>query len=366
MTGSTSERSHGLPGPDPALWRRIVVILAVVVAMDLAFVLAVAALLDPWLAPVTAALAGVVGAGPARLLQWVLMVAPILAVFLWAQIGYTRRQTLAAVDARVVGEDEYPDLYARTTRLAAAADVAVPRVAVVETSVPNSFTVGSPRDAVVVVSEGLLSALSEDELDAVLAHELAHVVNRDATVMTLAGFLPALAGDGRSVLGDRVGDLAGSLAFWALVVGGAYLLALPSLSSTGPGSLVVVAGAVLAAAVFGSVLLGLLAAPVVVLARRLSRYREFAADRAGALVAGSPAALASALRTLDDEAESPPATDSRSSIETARIRGLCLLPHGFGSAGTAGDDGVRVETRSHPPTQERIRRLRELAAEFRA
>jgi len=101
-----------------------------------------------------------------------------------------------------------------------------------------------------------------------------------------------------------------------------------------------------------------------VLSRRLSRYREFAADRGGAVLSGDPVALASALETLDDGRVG---TDRSPVATTQSVRGLCLLPHGFESAADDDDDaedGFYVRTRSHPPTEERVARLRELTAEM--
>ena len=110
----------------------------------------------------------------------------------------------------------------------------------------------------------------------------------------------------------------------------------------------------------------MLATPVVYLAHRLSHDREFVADRAGAQLVGDPAALASALRKLDDDIETTPATDLRST--GSMVSELCLLPHGFVRDDEAGpivedEDGFHIRLRSHPPTSERIERLRALAAE---
>ncbi|PSQ20058.1 protease [Halobacteriales archaeon QS_8_69_26] len=354
---------------DSDLARPIALTLALVLAIDLAFVLVVAYLLRPWFAPLAGALGGT------TLPVWPLAAVPALVAFVWAQLRYTRRGTLAEVDAREVGPDEYPDLHGRVARLARGANVAVPAVAVAPTAVPNSFTVGGPTDAVVVVSEGLLDALDDDQLDAVLAHELAHVKNRDATVMTLASFLPSLVDDDYSLLADLLPgewEGSGSLAFWGGVLGVLYVLGLgafdaPAFGLQYTGAFVVL---VVFSVLFGSAVLGLLAAPVLVLSRRLSRYREFAADRAGALLSGKPGALASALESLDGGGH--PGADRRAVATTQSVRGLCLLPHGFDpdeSAEAADDpvdaeDGFYVRTRSHPPTGDRIARLRELTAEM--
>ncbi|MWG33002.1 M48 family metalloprotease [Halomarina oriensis] len=327
----------------------MVATLAAVLVVDTLAVAVLALLVRPWLAPLGGMLGDALGVSAPPAVAWLAFGLPALAAFLWVQLRYTRRETLDAVDAEVVGPREHPDLHARITRLAAQADVAVPAVAVAETEMANSFAVGGTRDATVVVSTGLLERLDDAQLDAVLAHELAHVKNRDATVMTLATFLPAVARGEYSLL-DAVTPrgVPTSVSFLAIVavLGGGALAA----AATGaPGGSL--AGAVvltLFVVLFGGVLLGLAAAPVVYLGERLAHDREFAADRAGALAVGSPAALAGALRALDTDGE--PAADARS----LAVSGLCLLPHGFGGAATA----------THPSTADRIERLKLLNTDF--
>jgi heat shock protein HtpX len=345
---------------------RILVTLALVLAVDLAFVGLVGFLLSPFLTRLRAAVAAAFGVGVPPVVQWVGIGGVALSVFVYAQLRYTRQNTLAEVDAETVGPGTHPDVHERLRRLARGSGVSKPRLAVAETEVANSFTVGGPGDAVVVVSEGLLEALDGDELDAVLAHELAHLKNRDATVMTLATFLPAMVNGDFSPLSDLLPaglcdrsslvygvGLAGLYLFSAAVVGGPVL---------GFESAVVFVTVVFIVVLFGGVALGVLATPVVFLSRDLSRYREFAADRAGAVVTGDPAAMASALRTLDDDTRVPE-TDARRADAT--IGGLCLLPHGLpGEEGTDRDDDFRVEVQSHPPTGDRLARLRDLAAEM--
>jgi heat shock protein HtpX len=342
-----------LPERDAALTRRMVATLLAVLAVDALAVCVLALLVRPWLAPLGGALGAALGVAVPPAVAWVALCLPALVAFCWVQVRYTRRRTLAAVEARVVGPRERPALHGRVTRLAAQADVRVPAVAVVDSEVPNSFAVGGPRDATVAVSTGLLDALDDAQLDAVLAHELAHVKNRDAAVMTLATFLPAVARGEYSLLDavtprgvSRSAAFGGVLA--VLVVG-----ALGAVAAGAPGGTLV--GAVLLTGfvlAFGGVALGVAAAPVVHLAARLAHDREFAADRAGALAVGSPTALADALRTLDGV--EAPSDDARS----LAVDGLCLLPHGFGG----GDRDERVGGETHPPTAERIERLRALTA----
>ncbi|WP_255193897.1 M48 family metalloprotease [Natronobeatus ordinarius] len=328
--------------------------LALVLAIDLAFALVLVALLEPWLAPLLAAL----GIG-STLGRYALLIALVLTGLVWVQLRYTRQELLAEADAEPITAESHPDLHARVTRLSTLADLRVPTVAVADTDVPNSFAVGGLRSGTVVVSEGLLETLTDDELDAVLAHELVHLANRDAVVMTLASFLPALVADEYSPLEEALPDGTKPL-FWGALAVGCYVLAatalgVPIASLEGLAQFGI---AVAVTVLLGGVALGLLATPVVFLSRGLSRQREFVADRDGARLAGDPAALASALATLDEVA-TPPSEDAR--VRYRGLDGMCLLPHGFDD-GVVADDGFHVETRSHPPTDERIARLRELAA----
>jgi heat shock protein HtpX len=335
---------------DRRLRLRMALTLAAVLAVDAVFAVVVASLLYPWLSALQGALAAA-GLALPQPLWWTLVVGTGLALVAWAHYGYARSQLLAAVDAAPADAESHPDVHGRLTRLAATIDLEPPDLAVADTDVPNSLAVGRPGDATVVVSEGLLDRLDDDQLDSVLAHELSHVSNRDAAVMTLASFLPAMAADQYNPLtGKRPAAVGAALV--ALHAVGAMLL--------GPvGGLASVAGAallVLFTLLFGGVALGLLAAPVLMLARRLSRDREFVADAAAARISGAPAALATALQELAGEDHDPPDEDVRATPDG--VRGMCLLPYGF--------DGERDDwaaTRSHPPVEDRVARLREFVGE---
>jgi heat shock protein HtpX len=319
--------------------------LGAVLAIDLLFVCLLALLIDPFVATGVAGLARALGvAEPAAVVRWGVEVVVVLVAFVGVQLAYVRRATLASANAATVSVDERPELVGRVERLSQVAGVRTPAVAVAPSSVPNSFTVGGVANATLVVSEGLLAALDPDELDAVLAHELAHVANRDVRVMTLSSLLPALA-DGE--LSPSRTPTTTAVSLLGVVV--LYALSIPHLG----GSPLAFLGALAVAALVGAVALGLLAAPVLVLARRLSRYREFAADRGGARICGSPAAMGAALRTLDGSAT--PTTDKRRAYDGG-VERLCFLPHGFEKR--AGDGAVEI--RSHPPVADRIERLQEL------
>ncbi|MFC7077322.1 M48 family metalloprotease [Haloarcula halophila] len=346
-------------GRDTHLNRRILLTLALLLVVDLAVVATAAYLLTPWLAPLRDAVAAALPFGglSAQVAWWLAVLLPALSLFVWGQLRYTRARTLNKVDAREVSQREYPDLSERVHRLAQLADMKPPTIAVADSAVPNSFAVGTIGSATLVVSDGLLETLSGDELDAVLAHELMHVKNRDATVMTLASFLPALTNGEHGLLDDMLpGERGSKLVVGALAVCGAYLLSARIMAAP-VGSLGFTLGFVVLAGitvVLGGVLLGVFTAPVVVLSRSLSKYREYAADRSAALLTGDPAALVTALETLDSEVAVTPETDKRHAYEG--VRGLCFLAGGF-RTGTE-TDRFHVETRSHPPTADRIDRLR--------
>jgi heat shock protein HtpX len=347
---------------DPGLLVRMAAALAAVLTFDALLSVSIAALLWPWLSPAGDALAAATGA-PSTLARGAVVAVPAAFGLLLAQVAYTRSRLLADVDADPASAVR-PDLDGRARRLAAQIDMDPPEVAVARTDVPNSFAVGGVGDAVVVVSEGLLERLDDDQVDAVLAHELAHIRNRDAAVLTVASFLPALATDEfrpLEALRERLGGwwrvAVGATAFAAL-----FLVGPRAVDASGPAYLVGIAALAAGTVLFGGVLLGLIASPVVLLSRNLSRYREFAADRAAAATTGDPAALATALREVDDAAPKPAAGDLRADGAVGR---LSLLPHGFGAGndgGEPGDDAFVVRTRSHPPTEERIERLRAIVA----
>lgn len=325
--------------------------LAVVLAIDLLLALSLAVLVEPWLAVVLARGGITSTAGTI-----VVLTGAVALGLLLFQLRYTRRELLAEADATVVDADETA-LTDRVTRLAAQANMPVPDVAIAASSVPNSLAIGDLGSGTVVVSRGLVDRLENAELDAVLAHELVHLKNRDALVMTVASFLPALVADDYSPLEELPSGVATLL--WAGVVLVSYLLAATFLEAP-IGSAASILQFVVAAAmtiVVGGVVLGVLAAAVLAAARSLSRHREFVADRDGARLVGDPAAMASALATLD-ERRGRPATDKR-----VAARGLCLLPNGFEATSSAAD-AITVETRSHPPIDARIARLKSLTAEM--
>src|SRR6056297_855396 len=213
----------------------------------------------------------------------------LLGSFSIAQFFFSDKLALWSMGAKEVTEDEYPDLHRKLGRLSQQADLPKPKVAVVDSKVPNAFATGrSQKNAAVCVTTGLLNALNRDELEGVLAHELAHVKNRDMMVMTIASFLSTIA-----FLVVRWGwwfggDDEGQPQVWVAII----------------ASLVVWIVSFL-------------------LIRALSRYREYAADRGGATITGKPSALASALLKISGRMENVPRDDLR---EQSEMNAFFIIP----------------------------------------
>jgi len=280
-----------------------------------------------------------------------LLVVAGVAVGFVAQFVLGDSVALRSVDARRVDREDYPDLVARVDRLAQVAGAPTPRVAVSRSAVPNAFAVGvRPSQATVVVTEGLLDALDDDELDAVLAHEIAHVRNRDVAVMSLSYFLPSLT------------YVVAIAAFYVLkgvfYVGGG----LDDVDGDGAKGVVVAIAVLVVSALVTLAISALFWLASFLLFRVLSQYREHAADRGAAAITGDPAALASALRVVDDEMSDAPDRDLRE-IDGG-LEALYIAPvdtYQFGEDRELLSSDIFPAT--HPSTEERIDRLREMVGE---
>ncbi|WP_253184508.1 M48 family metalloprotease [Natrialba sp. SSL1] len=275
---------------------------------------------------------------------------------LLVQYRYGPSAVLRSVDARPVDADAYPSLHATVTRLSSQIGIATPGVAVIDSTVPNAFAVagvGRADEEYVVVTTGLLEMLSEEELEAVLAHELAHISNRDANLMTVAWLLPTIT------------YYLAFVAFYVLY--GFYRLLGSGFSSGGSGgdsdgrALLVAIVVITVCAVVTLTVSAMFWLASVLFYRVLSREREYVADRAAATITGSPAALASALETLDSELPNQPDEDLRKL--DGGVEALYLAPledRAFGSQELISTD---IFPDTHPPTETRIDRLRELERE---
>ena len=243
----------------------------------------------------------------------------MLGGFAIAQYFFSDKLALRSMGAREVSAEEYPDLHRRVERLSQQADLPKPTIAVADTQVPNAFATGrNKKNATVAVTTALLRSLDEDELDGVLAHELAHVKNRDVMVMTIASFLSTIAF---------------FIVRWGWLLGG----------NNRQGAPVIVA-------VLVSIVVWIVS---FLLIRALSRYREYSADRGAALITGKPGALASALMTIDGRMDRVPEEDLR---QEAEMNAFFIIPIKSGFIGKIAS--------THPATENRIERLRELEREM--
>lgn len=326
----------------------LVATLGLVIVIDLSLAVALAIVVHPWVSTVLA-YAGIEATAASIAVLTVVVVGVLLVV----QLRYTRRELLAEADAAEVGPDKSA-LTDRVTRLAAQADMPTPAVALADSPAPNSMAIGEFGPGTIVVSRGLLETLDGPELDAVLAHELVHLKNRDAVVMTIASFVPALVADEYSPfegLPNWVKPISGVAAVLAGALLASSFLDAPIVTPTGLVQFVVAVAVTIGVA---GIVLGVLAAAVVGAAGSLSRHREYVADRGAAHLTGNPTALATALTALSVDDRSR--TDKR-----LATRGLCLLAHGFDPADESVDGDASIDLRTHPPVEARIDRLRELA-----
>jgi heat shock protein HtpX len=254
-------------------------------------------------------------------------VALIAAVLFLVQYFTSDKIALFSMGAHEVTPQQAPELHAAIDRLCIQANLPKPRVAIAQTQMPNAFAIGrSPHTATVCATTGLLELLEPGELEAVLAHELTHVQNRDVLVMTIASFFASIAA------------FIVQMGFWfGGVFGGS------DDNEDGPGVIVVI----LVSAVVYVISFVLLQA--------LSRYREFAADRGSAIITGRPSALITALMKISGNIQQIPQRDLRAASN--ELAAFYIFP-------PKAKQAFATLFATHPPLQARIAALQRLEAQL--
>lgn len=248
----------------------------------------------------------------------------VVIAMAWGQWYFSDKLALASMNAKVVTPEQAPELHAMIDRLCALADMPKPKVAVAVTDVPNAFATGrSPRAAAVCVTTGILQRLDADELEGVLAHELAHVAHRDVSVMTIASTL---------------GLIAGFLMRWGFYLGGGR-------GRNNNGGLPFIVVLLVSVVVYFLSFL---------LTRALSRYRELSADRAGAYLTGRPSKLASALMKISGDMGRIPNRDLR---EVESMNAFFIAP-------ALSSGSIQHLFSTHPSLEQRLDQLARISGDL--
>ncbi len=254
----------------------------------------------------------------------------IVAAGLFAvQLFTSDKIALYSMGAREVTPEQAPQLHAMIDRLCVQANIPKPRVAVAQTPMPNAFAVGrSPKTATVCATTGILQLLEPAELEAVLGHEITHVVNRDVVVMTIASFFASIAAFitqfgflfGGGFGGNNRNNNGGNNGFFVVILVSAAVYVISFL-----------------------------------LLQALSRYREFAADRGSAILTGRPSALISALMKIDSGMARIPTRDLRAA--SSELAAFYIFP-------PKAKQTIGGLFSTHPPLTARIERLQRLEAQL--
>jgi heat shock protein HtpX len=252
--------------------------------------------------------------------QWIVLLAVGMAL---VQYFFSDKLVLWSTGARVLEKDEYPELHQTVEKLCREADLPIPKIAIMQSPVPNAFATGrSPKHAVVACTDSIMRLLNKEELEAVLAHELSHVKNRDILTMTMASFIAMIA------------SMIMQSFFFSAVLGGR--------NREGGGTIIIWIVSIVVYAVSTLLILA------------LSRYREFAADRGSALITKNPKALMSALSKISGRMDAVP-PEAKAKIEAANA--FFIIP------AISGRSFMELLS-THPPLEKRIANLEKIEAEM--
>jgi len=259
-------------------------------------------------------------------------IASVAAGLFALQLFTSDKIALYSMGAREVGPNDGPEarmLHAIIERLCIQANLPKPRVAIAQTPMPNAFALGrSPKSATVCATTGILQLLTPAELEAVLGHEITHVINRDVVVMTVASFFASIAA---------------FITQFGFFFGGGFGGNNRNNNSNDNSFILVI---LVSAAVYVISFL---------LLQALSRYREFAADRGSAILTGRPSALISALMKIDSGMDRIPQRDLRAA--PGELAAFYIFP-------PKAKQAVTTLFSTHPPLDARIARLQRLEAQL--
>ena len=252
--------------------------------------------------------------------QWIVLLAVGMGL---VQYFFSDKLVLWSTGARILEKDEYPELHQTIGKLCKEADLPLPKIAIMQSPVPNAFATGrSPKHAVVACTDSIMRLLNKEELEAVLAHELSHVKNRDILTMTMASFIAMIA------------SMIMQSFFFSAVLGGR--------NREGGGTIIIWVVSIVIYAVSTLLILA------------LSRYREFAADRGSALITKNPKALMSALSRISGRMDSVP-PEAKAKVEAANA--FFIIP------ALSGRSFMELLS-THPPLEKRIANLEKIEAEM--
>jgi heat shock protein HtpX len=253
----------------------------------------------------------------------------IAFALIFSQYFFSDKIAMFSMHAHEVTPQQEPRLHEIVDRLCLLANMEKPRVGVAEIDIPNAFATGrSPKHAVICATRGIMTRLNDEELEAVLAHELSHVAHRDVAVMTIASGVGMLAG------------LVSRVAMWGAILGG---------NGRGRNGQNIVLLEMITWVV--SLVIYVIA---YLLTMALSRYRELAADRSGAILIGKPSVLASALVHITGDMGKIPRTDLR---KTEGMNAFFFAP------ALAGGSAASLFS-THPSLEKRLDQLNKLEREL--
>ena len=252
-------------------------------------------------------------------------IAVIAGILILAQWYFSDKIVLWSTGAKIVSREQFPELHDLVERIVARNNLSKPRIAVINTRMPNAFATGkTPKSSIVAVTMGLMDQLDPEELEGVIAHELAHIKNRDVLVLTLASLFSMIAW--YLMRFGMYGAMFGGHGRRDNQGGAAMLLILVIAIVTWIASFIII--------------------------RAISRYREYVADRDGSLITGKPSKLASALLKISGTMKRIPTRDLR---EVEGMNAFFIIP-------AISGDALTNLFSTHPPVAQRVKKLMEMEA----